>query len=415
MSSDSREIRLNHLKHGFRAVALCVAAAAAAAAAADDAVTRGRYLADLGDCAACHSAPHRPAYSGGVAFSASFGTVYSANITPDRETGIGAWTSDQFYAAMHEGIRPNGAHLYPAFPYAYFSIIDRADTDALFAYLKTLSPARVPAHPNHLGFPFNLRAVMWFWDLLFLDQRLFQADPAKSTDWNRGAYLVGGLGHCGACHTPKDQLFGDEMKRIYQGGVVDNWFAANLTPAPRDGLGAWSKADIVQFLKTGRNDFTTAAGSMQDVIALSTSRMSDVDLTAIATFLKALPPAPNPAPHPPDPVSMQAGEATFAQSCAACHEPTDAAAPPDYPKLSGDTMVVGRDATTVLRILLAGDQSATTANAKTGYSMPSFATLSDAEIANVATFVRNAWGNRGSTVTQDDVAQLRKGIAADPD
>ena len=394
-------------------MALCWVVGTAAAGEAP--VTRGRYLADLGDCAACHSAPHRPAYSGGLPFSASFGTVYSANITPDRDTGIGAWTADQFYAAMHQGVRPDGTHLYPAFPYAYFSLIDRADTDALFAYLKTLPPARVPPHPNELGFPFNVRAVMWFWDLMFLDRRLFQADASESAAWNRGAYLVGGLGHCGACHTPKDRLFGDEMNRVYQGGVVDNWFAANLTPAPREGIGAWSKADIVKFLKTGRNDFTTAAGSMQDVVALSTSRMTDTDLTAIATYLKALPPAPGPAPLPPDPAAMQAGAATFAQSCAACHEPTDAATPPDYPKLAGDTMVIGRDATTVLRILLAGDQSATTPNARTGYSMPSFATLSDVEIANVATFVRNAWGNSASSVTHHDVAQLRKSIADDPD
>jgi mono/diheme cytochrome c family protein len=385
------------------------------ASAGEDAVTRGRYLADLGDCAACHSAPHRPAYSGGLPFSASFGTVYSANITPDPETGIGAWTPDQFYAAMHFGLRPGGAHLYPAFPYAYFAIIDRADTDALFAYLKTLPPARVLPHPNELGFPFNLRAVMWFWDLMFLDRRLFQADPSQSAAWNRGAYLVGGLGHCGACHTPKDRLFGDEMKRVYQGGIVDNWFAANLTAAPRDGLGAWTKADIVDFLKTGRNDFTAAAGSMKDVITLSTSRMTDTDLMAIATYLTALPPAPDPTPSPPDPKSMQAGEATFAQSCAACHEPTDPATPPDYPKLAGDTMVVGRDATTVLRILLAGDQSAITPNAKTNFSMPSFATLSDTEIANVATFVRNAWGNHASSVTFHDVAQLRQSITAAPD
>lgn len=398
---------------GFVALVLCFLVGAATAR--DDAVTRGQYLADLGDCAACHSPPHAAAYSGGVPFSAPFGTVYSANITPDRDTGIGAWTPDQFYAAMHFGLRPDGAHLYPAFPYAYFSIIDRADTDALFAYLRTLPPARVLPHPNELVFPFNVRAVMWFWNAMFLDRRLFQADPSESPAWNRGAYLVGGLGHCGACHTPKNLLFGDQMNRSYEGGLVDHWFAANLTPAPRDGLGAWNTGDIVQFLKTGRNRFSTAAGSMQDVIARSTSRMTDADLMAIATYLAALPKAPAPAPPAPDPASLRAGEATFAQSCAACHEPTDATAPPDYPKLAGDTMVIGRDATTVVRILLAGDESAITPNAKTGYSMPSFATLSDAQIADVATFVRNAWGNHAPGVTTQDVAQLRKSIAEDPD
>jgi mono/diheme cytochrome c family protein len=395
------------------AVALCWLVGTASAG--DDPVARGRYLADLGDCAGCHSAPHRPAYSGGLPFSASFGTVYSANITPDRETGIGDWTEQQFYAALHQGIRPNGAHLYPAFPYAYFALIDRADTDALFAYFRTLPPARVLPHPNQLGFPFNLRAVMWFWDELFLDQGLFRAETTKTAAWNRGAYLVRGLGHCGACHTPKDRLFGDEMARAYQGGVVDNWFSANLTPNPRDGLGAWQITDIVEFLKTGRNAFTAAAGSMQDVITFSTSRMTDADLTAIATYLKTLPPAAETLPPAPDLESMQAGEATFAQSCVACHAPPDAAVPPDYPKLAGDTMVLGRDATSVVRILLAGDQSAATASSKTNYSMPSFATLNDTELANVATFVRNAWGNRASAVTSREVADLRRSIAADPD
>jgi mono/diheme cytochrome c family protein len=378
---------------------------------AADPVARGAYLATLGDCAACHTNGNGPAFSGGQGLSAAFGTVYSANITPDRQTGIGNWSPDQFYRAMHDGIRADGAYLYPAFPFPYFSHISRADTDAIFAYLKGLKPVHFVPPRNRLLFPINIREVMWFWDAMFLDKRRFRSDPFKSTAWNRGASIVNGLGHCAACHTPKNPLFGDETDKAFTGVILDNWFSANLTGDKRDGLGRWTVTDIVQYLKTGRNAYAVAAGSMQQVVTLSTSHMSDGDRAAIAAYLKNLPAAPEKLPPPPDPHAMQAGQVVFVESCSACHMEPGSGEPRDYPKLAGDTLVVGRDPTTVVRIVLEGAQSAVIPNAKTGYSMPSFAALSDQDVADVTTYLRNTWGNKASPVSRGDVSRLRKTIA----
>ncbi|HEX4860269.1 MAG TPA: cytochrome c, partial [Rhizomicrobium sp.] len=235
-------------------------------------VARGRYLATLGDCAICHTAPgasSRP-YAGGYALHAYFGTVYSTNITPDKATGIGAWSADQFYRAMHEGIAADGRHLYPAFPYVYFTKLSRADSDALYAYLRTIPAVHERSLANKLVFPTNIRFAMTFWDWLTLDKSPLRPDPARSAAWNRGAALVNGLGHCGGCHTPKTFLFTDKAERTLQGETIDGWFAPNLTASRRTGLGAWSAADIEMYLKTGRNRFGRAVGAMQDVVRVST-------------------------------------------------------------------------------------------------------------------------------------------------
>jgi mono/diheme cytochrome c family protein len=382
------------------------------AACAQDAITRGKYLAAVGDCAGCHASASGSLYSGGQPLTALFGTVYSSNITPDKQTGIGNWTQQQFYEAMHDGVRANGAHLYPAFPYAYFTHASRADTDAIYAYLQSVSPVHALPPANRLLFPFNIRAVVWFWNQMYLDTSSFQSDASKSAAWNRGAYLINGLGHCGGCHTPKNLLFGDEMSKAFTGGELDHWFAADLRPDALDGLGRWSAPDIVEYLKTGRNRYAAAAGSMQEVVMRSTSHMSDSDLAAIASYLTALPAAPEHAVAEPEGRAMQSGEAVFVQSCAVCHAQADAGQPPDYPKLSDNPLVDGRDPATVLHIILQGAQSAATANAQTGYSMPAFIALSDEDIADVATYIRNAWGNRASAVTRDDVRTLRSALAA---
>jgi mono/diheme cytochrome c family protein len=398
-------------KRALIAAAICTLAAAHAACA-QDAIARGRYLAAVGDCTGCHASANGSPYSGGQPLAAGFGTVYSSNITPDRQTGIGNWTQQQFYEAMHDGIRANGAHLYPAFPYAYFTHASRADTDAIYAYLQSVPPVHALPPANRLLFPFNIRAVVWFWNRMYLDTSAFQSDPSQSAAWNRGAYLINGLGHCGGCHTPKNALFGDQMNKAFTGADLDHWFAANLRPDTLDGLGRWSAPDIVEYLKTGRNRYAAAAGSMQEVVMRSTSHMSDGDLTAIATYLTALPALPGHAVAEPEARAMQAGETVFVQSCAICHAPADAGQPPDYPKLSNNPLVNGSDPATVLRIILQGAQSAATANAHTGYSMPAFVALSDEEIANVATYIRNAWGNRASAVRREDVRSLRATLGA---
>ena len=383
---------------------------AAAPARAQNAVSRGAYLAVLGDCAGCHNVPNKPAFSGGMPFTAAFGTVYSTNITPDPKTGIGGWTEEQFYRALHEGVAANGDHLYPAFPYIYFTHISRADSDALFAYLKSLKPVVMPPTPNRLLPPLYIRALMIFWNWLYLDQKPFVPDPSQSAAWNRGKYIVTGLGHCQACHTPKDMLFGDQTDKDLTGTVLDNWFAANLTGDRREGIGRWSLGDLVQYFATGRSAHAIAAGSMLEKVTLSTSKMTDEDRVAVATYLKSVPPHSLGTLLRPQAVQMQRGKAVFSAYCASCHT----ASKPEYPQLDGDTLVVGRDPTTVLRVILQGGAAPAVPGAPPQKPMPDFAKLNDGEIADVATYIRNAGSNRASPVSATDVIALRRSIAATP-
>jgi mono/diheme cytochrome c family protein len=393
-------------------------AALATPARAQDAVARGRYLAILGDCAGCHTRMNGPAFAGGLPFTAQFGTIYSTNITPNRENGIGNWTADQFYRALHDGIAADGTHLYPALPYIYFSRISRRDTDDLFAYLKTLKPVYQKPTPNKLIFPFNIRWGLTFWNWLYQPKAPPQIPAGQSPQWKRGEYLVNGLGHCAACHTPKDLLFGDVASRPLAGGVVDNWYAANLTGQRRTGLGKWSQDDLVKFLATGRNKYATAAGSMQEKVTLSTSHMTDEDRAAIATYLKTLPAGDAQGIPMPDGNQMASGEVVFVKNCKVCHAPPGqpdqpGSGPlPDYPKLAGDTLIMGQNPTTVLRIILQDAESPVTPNEHTTYSMPSFITLSDKEIADVATYIRNSWGNHADPVSRSDVRSIRAKISS---
>jgi mono/diheme cytochrome c family protein len=369
------------------------------------AVARGKYLATLGDCAVCHTRQEAaaPPFAGGYPLHAAPGTVYSSNITPDKDTGIGKWTADQFYRALHQGIAADGRHLYPAFPYAYFARLSRADSDALFAYLRTVKPVRYRPPRNRLVFPANVRGGMRVWNLLYLSGGAFEPDATKSASWNRGKEIVTGIGHCGACHSPKNFLFADSGGTALRGNSVDGWFAPNLTGTKRDGLGDWTAADIAQYLKTGENRFSRTAGAMSDVVRQSTSRMTEGDRTAVALYLKSLPPSPSAAPHAPDLHAMQAGEALYAVRCAACHglrgEGTK-----EYPALAGNTLVQTGDPDTVLRVILEGAQSIR----PDGYSMPAFPVLSDAELADLSTYIRNAWRNRAEPVSAKDVGKLKK-------
>jgi len=358
----------------------------------------------MGDCVACHTAKHAGAakFAGGYPLHAGLGTVYSSNITPDRETGIGTWTADQFHRAMNSGIAADGHHLYPAFPYAYFTQLDRADTDAIFAYLKTVKPVHYRPPHNQLIFPANIRAGMIAWNLLFLDQKPFHRDSSKSAEWNRGAELVKGIAHCGGCHTPKNFLFADKSGDTLDGYTADGWFAPNLSGNAPDGLGNWSTGDIVQFLKTGRNSHSWVAGAMRPVIVDSTSRMKDADLHAIAVYLKSLPKRPQQTPDAPDKAQMARGQTIFVNRCAVCHEGDTK----DYPSLAKNTLVQSRNPTTVLRIILRG--ATATGNNGGGYSMPAFPVLSNKDLAAVATYIRNSWGNKAQPVTAQDVKSLRK-------
>jgi len=374
-------------------------------ARADDLVARGRYLAVEGDCVVCHTRSQGPQFAGGYPLRAGPGTVYSSNITPDVHTGIGRWNADQFYTALQNGISADGRHLYPAFPYVYFSRISRADSDALFAYLRTLKPARYQPPPDDLMFPTNIRGLMAFWNALYLGR---ETDAPHSARWNRGAEIVNGIGHCGGCHSPKNFLFADKAGAALQGGFVDGWFASNLSGAKRDGLGEWTQADIVQFLKTGASVHGTAIGSMKPVIEKSTSAMTDADLAAVAGYLKSLPALEPPAADRPSPDAMYNGQAVFVARCAVCHMQ------PGYPKLAGNTLVQARDPRSVLRVILQGSESVRIAGRPTDFSMPAFPVLTDANLADVSTYIRNSWSNRAQPVSASDVESLRKFLAANP-
>ncbi|HVV93138.1 MAG TPA: cytochrome c [Hyphomicrobiales bacterium] len=401
-------------------------------------VQRGRYLAAAGDCEDCHTAAGGKPYAGGRAIPTPFGTIYSPNITPDQATGLGGWTRDQFYRAMHEGLSAHGAHLYPAFPYTNFTRATREDVDDIWAYLQTLDPVRSRHPPNELPWPLSMRWVMSVWNTLFFDEGTFKPTPGKSAEWNRGAYLVEGLGHCGACHTQKNFLGADEGGSFLQGGGVQDWFASNLGGDHRDGLGAWSKDDIVEYLATGRNRHAGAGGPMGEVIQYSTSKMTHDDLAAIATYLKDLPSQPENAGSDstwdqivgffeghrsasdnedggakPDDKVMAAGEAIYVDQCAACHKADGTGVPGMFPPLRGNANVQARSPTTVAHAILYGVRTEPTNARPTPFAMPAYGwKLKNPEVAAVATYVRNAWGNHAAPVTRDQVHDVRTGIVA---
>jgi mono/diheme cytochrome c family protein len=400
------------------ATCLTFSLALSATARADDAaVARGRYLAILGDCAGCHTLPHKPGLAGGLPFNTPFGAIYSTNITPDRDTGIGNWSEADFSRALHDGVAPGGKHLYPALPYAYFTRITPQDTADLFAYLKTLTPVHRPATQNKLMFPFNLRFGMIFWNWLYLDKTPPVLPANRTAQWKRGEYLVGSLGHCAACHTPKDILFGDVKIRPLGGGLVDHWFANTLTNNKTEGLGRWNAADVEKFLATGISRHASAAGSMAEKISSSTSRMTQEDRAAIAAYLKSLP-APAPlAFETPRREQMERGRGVFAAQCERCHTVPGTphqgqGALAGYPNLPGDSLVMGHDATTVLRVILEGAAPPPATQGKLK-PMPAFAKLDDGEIADVASYIRNEWGNSAPPVSATDVHALRRALAQD--
>jgi mono/diheme cytochrome c family protein len=375
-------------------------------------IERGRNLVNAGDCVACHTPDKGKPFAGGRAIETPFGTIYSANITPDQDTGIGAWSEDDFYRAMHEGRRPDGSRLYPAFPYPYFTKLTRDDVTAIHAYLKTLQPVRNPRRANELKWGLNHRVFMRGWDMLFFKPGTFKPDPNKSAEWNRGAYLVEGAGHCGACHTPKNALGADKSEAL-NGGVIQDWFAPRIANNMRDGTGAWSVDDIAEYLKTGRNKHSGATGLMSEVVRDSTSKLSDDDLKAIATYIKDVDGGPNPPPPPAPPKDkkMSAGEAIFADSCSACHQADGSGVPRMFPPLAGNANVQSRDPTTIIRVILQGAQTAPTDKAPTAFSMPAFDwKLDDGQIAAVASYVRNTWGNSAPPVGPDQVGSLRKAV-----
>ncbi len=369
---------------------------------------RGRYLTVAGDCVSCHSRIGGRPFEGGLGLKTPFGVIYSANITGDRDAGLGAWTDGEFWRLMSRGIDRQGRHIYPAMPYNYYTRISRADSDAMLAYLKTVPGSGYTQPANLLPIPLRFRPALIGWNLLLLDDERFHPDPAQSTAWNRGAELVTGLEHCGACHTPMTIAGSPDQTRYLQGALLNGWYAPDLTGNRRTGLGRWSGADIAEYLKTGRNGHSNAAGPMGEVVSYSTSQMSDGDLAAIATYLKTLPASPDHETDAPDRQAMQRGGAIYADACSACHLADGSGQAGLFPRLPGDAVAQQADPAGILRIILGGARTGPTPARPSPLTMPSFAwKLSDQEAADVATYVRNSWGNHAPPVPASSVSEAR--------
>lgn len=370
---------------------------------------RGQYLVAAGDCMSCHLREGGEPFAGGLGMNTPFGAIYTSNITPDRESGIGAWTSDQFYRAMHDGKGVHGENLYPAFPYPWFRRASREDVDAIFAYLMTVPPVNYTPPKNDLPFPFNIRSSVGAWNLLFLDSHDFQTDASQSAEWNRGAYLVKGLGHCGGCHTPKNSFGADRSKQEFHGGKLDNWVAPDLTGNMRVGLGGWKVEDIAEYLATGRNARAAAGGAMADVITYSTSLLTDADRRAIAVYIKSQPASPSITAAATDPGAMHRGAEIYSDACSSCHLENGAGQSRVFPPLGDDAMLQQSDPAGLEHLILAGTHIGISSSRPSPLSMPSFAwKLTDQEIADVSTFIRNSWGNQAAAVSASEVAALRK-------
>ena len=340
-----------------------------------DRIERGRYLAVLGDCAGCHTAPGGAPFAGGLALQTPFGTLVAPNITPDPDTGIGNMTNDDFLATLHEGRGHNGKRLYPAMPYPAYTKMTDDDVLAMRAYFATIAPVKNHVVSNQLPFPLNIRLAMAFWNGLNFTSGRYQPNPQKSAAWNRGAYIVEGPAHCGTCHTPKTLLGGDKNNVALTGATLQGWFAPDITNDTRKGIGGWSTDDLVQYLKTGTNKWTLASGPMAEAVSHSTSQMNDEDILAIATYLKDSGEgvaSAKPAAVAASTSVMRAGAAIYKDSCAACHRDSGEGDVHLFPRLAGSALVQSDDPTTLARVVLHGTRAVATAGAPTGPAMPAF-------------------------------------------
>ena len=381
---------------------------AASAMAVTDArlVARGAYLARLGNCAGCHTARGGLAYAGGRGLATPFGTVVAGNLTPDPLTGLGLWNADDFWRALHDGRSRDGRLLVPAFPYTEFTQIVRADSDALFAYLRSLRPVPQPNRPHELRFPYNTQAAQAVWRALYFRPGSFRPEPARSAEWNRGAYLVRGLGHCAACHAPRNVLGATQDAQALAGGQLpmQPWYAPALGLA---GLGETAAAHMVALLKTGTGPQGTASGPMAEVVFNSTQHWSEADLQAAALYLQDLPAAPAPRPaQPAPPEQMALGAQLYARHCADCHGPRGEGVPGAYPPLAGNPSVRLATPTNLIQSVLHGGFAPATAGNPQPYGMPPMQ-WQDAEIAAVLSFVRQSWGESAGAVRALDVTKLR--------
>lgn len=397
-------------------------------------ISRGAYLAKLGDCISCHTAEKKDSkpFAGGLPMASPFGIIYSSNITPDKGSGIGNYSYADFERAVRQGLTPGGKHLYPAMPYPSFVKISDEDVHALYAYfMKGVKAVSNTPPPTRLPFPFNQRWGLSVWDFAFLEKKRYAPDTEQGSLWNRGAYIVQSLGHCGACHTPRgvgfeERGFDESSQRYLTGGVNDHWFAPNLTGDPGSGLGRLSEQDIISFLKTGHAQdlHVVAFGSMAQAVENSTQHFSDEDLQAVAHYLKGLPAQSASGNYRPE--SLQArqsattlsngltqrpGAGVYMSFCVKCHQADGRGKSAKFPTLAGNPVVLAADTTSLIRLMLQGGESPDTLTGPEPKKMPAFRTkLTDIEIARVLTLIRSTWGNQAKPVLTRDVAKLRAAL-----
>ena len=378
-------------------------------------INKGEYLARAGDCVACHTVPNGPMFAGGRAMATPFGNLYVPNITPDDDTGIGLWSADEFYRMMHTGVSRDGKLLYPAMPFASYTQVTRADSDAIFAYLMSVAPVKQQNREHELRFPFNNRELLIGWRTLYFKQGEFKPEPAQTAEWNRGAYLVKGLGHCAMCHTAVNALGGSSDSKAFEGGMIpnQNWYAPSLTSNREAGLGHWKIAEIADLLQKGVSERGTVYGPMAEVVYNSLQYMSDDDVKAMAVYLKALPQkdsaaAPTSQARTVAPEVMELGRTVYANHCAMCHGEAGNGQPPSFPILAGNRSITMDTPVNPIRMVLNGGYPPGTRKNPRPHGMPPFShILNDDEVAAVVTYIRVAWGNSGTPVKPVQVSPLR--------
>lgn len=413
-----------NFKRLLLANAVLLAGTFASMAQADDSlIKQGEYISRLGDCGACHTIPGKPAFSGGLAIESNLGTIYSTNITPDKEHGIGNYSEQQFSDAVRKGVLPDGTRLYPAMPYPAYAKITDADMHALYAYfMQGVKASNEQPPETDLSFPFSQRWGMRFWNWAFASDKPFQPIGGATAEVNRGAYLVESLGHCGSCHTPRGLAMNEKAldssdSAFLSGGSLNGWEVPSLRGLPR-----WSEQETVEYLATGRNDKAAVGGEMTSVIEHSTSWMIEADLKAISAYIKFI--GGNPATPAPASKTVSAteakltaaknlttGERLYLDNCGACHFVTGKGAPRIFPELDQATIVNAGDPTGLIHTILAGAQQPSTAKAPSTLAMPGFASrLSDDEVAQLATFIRQGWSNQADAVSVGQVKEVRESL-----
>ena len=376
-------------------------------------IARGEYLTTVADCAGCHTAQGGIRFAGGRLLPTPFGNITAPNITPDRETGLGGWGFEDFWRALHAGKGRHGELLYPAFPYTSYTKLHRDDALAIFAYLQSLPPVHQLGVAPTFEFPYSVRRSLVAWRALYFGEGEYKPDRAQSAQWNRGAYLVQGLGHCNECHAARGSLGGIASGQRLTGGEIpmQDWYAPDLSTQQNGGLQGWNEQDIVDLLKTGQSAKGAAFGPMADVVAGSTQHMTDDDLRAIATYLRSLPPRaplPKPSRFAAPTVVAANGEKIYAKQCSDCHGKSGQGVAGIYPPLDGNSTVTEPSGINATRMVLLGGFVPVTAANPRPYSMPPFAQqLSDEEVSAVVSYIRHAWTNHASPVRPEQVARYR--------